>query len=79
MKGFNHKVARHLDPVHAKRFIERGKVQNAFARRHAVTVIRFAMNIVLLALLCSVLFWLAQWLFVHGYLSAPGSPKRTID
>jgi hypothetical protein len=75
-KNFNHKVARHLSPNHAAHFLERGKAQNAFARRYGLAVTKLFVNVVLLALLVAAVTFVAQSLYVHGYLTAPGSPPR---
>ncbi len=78
-KNINYKIASRLSSEHATRFIARGKVQNAFARRHAVTVIKFFINVALLIFLWMALHIAAEWLFAHGYFTAPGSPKRELN
>lgn len=77
-KNFNHKLARHLRPNHAKHFLERGKAQNAFARRHGLALTKLGVGLVEFAFLCVVSFYVAHWLFDHGYFTAPGSPVREL-
>jgi hypothetical protein len=77
-KNFNYKVARYLRPDHARHFIERGKVQNTFARKHGLALTKFAIGVLEFALLCTIFFFAAHWLFDHGYFTAPGSPDRQI-
>jgi hypothetical protein len=76
VRRFNHVIAARLGGERGNQFLERGKRQNAFARRHAVSIIRWALNVLSFCLLCLVLYDACQWLLAHGYFSAPGSPKR---
>ena len=77
-KNFNHKIAKHLSPDHARHFLARGKRQNALARKHGLTATKLAIGVIELALLCTIFFYIAHWLFDHGYFTAPNSPDRQI-
>jgi hypothetical protein len=79
VRHFNHLIAARLGGDRGKAFLERGKRQNAFARRHAITMLRWALNFLWFTILCLVLYNASLWLFLHGYFTAPGSPKREIQ
>ncbi len=79
VRRFNHLIASRLGGDHGKQFLERGKRQNAFARRHAVAILRWTINVFAFSLLCLVVYDLCQWLLVHGYFNAPGSPHRDTE
>jgi hypothetical protein len=77
VKNVNHKIARHLSPKHAEEFLRRGQQQNAFARRHAVKIIQFGINLLWFAFLCALAYYACMWLKDQGYFTAPGTPQRT--
>jgi len=76
VRRVNHMIASRLGEVHGPKFLERGNRQNAFARKHAVTILRWTLNVFGFLMLCAILYDAAQWLLDNGYLSAPGSPQR---
>ena len=78
IRRVNHKIAARLSTEHGKRFLARGKRQNAWARKHAVTLIKWSLNVFFFILLCLLLDSLCEWLLAHGYFNAPGSPQRNV-
>lgn len=77
VRRVNHRIAAHLGKNGAA-FLERGKRQNAWARRHAIQLIRWSLNVFFFTLLCLILYNACTWLFERGYFTAPGSPQREL-
>ena len=77
VRRVNHRIARHLGK-NGSAFLERGKRQNAWARRHAIQLLRWALNVFFFTLLCAVLYSVCEWAFENGYFNAPGSPHREL-
>ena len=78
VRRFNHIIAARLGGERGRQFLERGKRQNAWARKHAVTLVKWSLNALGFWTLCLVLYAGCEWLLANGYFNAPGSPQREI-